>query len=67
MGETKNTTMRTFDVTITATVTKTVRVSAENDKEACEKAHEEFDVSVTGPDVQERYTEVTDSCVEVTE
>lgn len=57
--------MPTYDVTITATVTKTIRVEAENEEEAIEQAHESFTTVCDGPD--ERYEENTDSVVEVNE
>lgn len=58
--------MRTYDVTITATVTKTLRVEAEDADAACEVAHGEFTTEVEeGYDA--RYSEDTVSVIEVTE
>lgn len=49
--------MKTFEVTIQATVTKPVRVQAENQVEACEQAHELFSVDNDGS--LERYEQET--------
>lgn len=37
--------MKTYRITIRATVTKTIRVQAENEQDAIELANEEFDVA----------------------
>ena len=37
--------MKTYNITIRATVTKTIRVQAENEQDAIELANEEFDVA----------------------
>jgi hypothetical protein len=55
--------MKTYDVTITATVTKTIRVEALTQDAAIEAAHERF--SVEADDTDERYTEHTDNVEEV--
>jgi hypothetical protein len=55
--------MPTYDVTITARVTKTIRVEADTEQEAIEQAHESFTTVCDGPD--EKYEEDTDSVVEV--
>ncbi len=56
--------MKTYDVTITATVTKTIRVEAENEHNATDLAHQVFSVDAeTGTD--ERYSEHTDNVREV--
>ena len=49
--------MKTYEVTIRATVTKTLTVEAENEDAAYVAAHEEFSVLNTGDD--ENYTEET--------
>jgi hypothetical protein len=49
--------MRTYRVTIRATVTKTLTVKAENEDDAYVAAHEEFSVLNTGDD--EDYDEET--------
>lgn len=50
--------MKTYDVTIRATITKTIRVEAENEDDAYVEAHEQFSVL---PDGEERYEqEATD-------
>lgn len=56
--------MKTYDVTIQATVTKTIRVEADNEDDAFLEAQEEFDVFVDGG--VERYEEETLSVEEVT-
>ena len=48
--------MKTFDVTIRATVTKTIRVDAESIDEAYVNAHEEFSTECDG---EENYEEET--------
>lgn len=50
--------MPTFAVTICATVTKTITVTADNEDEACEKAHDEFSV-LPDPNVSEKYEQET--------
>ena len=50
--------MPTFAVTISATVTKTITVTAENEDEAYEKAHDEFSV-LPDPNVSEKYEQET--------
>ncbi len=49
--------MQIYEVTIQATVTKTVSVEADNEDDAVELAHEEFSVSSTSND--EKYTQET--------
>jgi hypothetical protein len=49
--------MRTYRVTIRATVTKTLTVKAENEDDAYVAAHEDFSVLCDGED--ERYDEET--------
>jgi hypothetical protein len=53
---------KTYDVTIEARVTKTIRVQADSEDEAQEIAHEIFDVNMDGLD--ERYIERTLDCKE---
>lgn len=48
--------VRTYDVQIRATITKTVRVDAENEDAAVELAHQEFTLS---PESEEHYDEKT--------
>ncbi len=58
--------MKTFDVTIQATVKKTIRVEVEDhegEQEATEAAHGQF--SVANTDEDEKYDEETLQCVEV--
>lgn len=57
--------MKTYDVTIQATVTKTIRVEAEDSNEATIQAHEEFNVHSGEGD--EHYDEQTIEIKEVTE
>lgn len=47
--------MKTYDVTIRAIVTKTIRVEAQDEDEAVTEAHGEFDVTCT--DIREKYEE----------
>lgn len=54
--------MKQFDVTIRAKVTKTIRVEAENVKEAAELAHGQFTTECDG---QENYEEECLDCVKV--
>lgn len=54
--------MKTYDVTIQATVTKTLRVEAEDSNEATILAHEEFNVH--SGEGEEHYDEQT---VEISE
>jgi hypothetical protein len=49
--------MKTYDVTIRATVTKTIRVEAEDEDEAIMEAHGDFSVDCT--DERESYEEET--------
>ena len=42
--------MKTYDVKIRATITKTERVEADNEDEAIELAHQVFNPSCTGVD-----------------
>jgi hypothetical protein len=51
--------MRTYRVTIRATVTKTLTVKAENEDDAYVAAHEDFSVLNTGKNEDERYEEET--------
>lgn len=57
--------MKTYDVTITATVTKTIRVEAEDEDAAYIEAHEKF--SVMPDDWDEDYTQAVDGIEEVEE
>ena len=54
-----------YDVTITATVTKTIRVIAKNEDEAVEEANGIF--SVLNDDYNERYNQEIDGVKEVIE
>jgi uncharacterized protein with von Willebrand factor type A (vWA) domain len=54
--------MKTYDVTIRATIYKTIRVEAENEHDAYVEAHEVFSVM---PDDSERYEEETMDIEEV--
>jgi hypothetical protein len=56
--------MKTYDVTIQAIVTKTIRVEADNLEAAYCEAHEQFSTECDG---QERYEEQTLDVKEVTE
>jgi hypothetical protein len=56
--------MKTYDVTIRATVVKTIRVQADDEDAAYIEAHEVFDV--TDPGDRERYDEETVDLREVT-
>ena len=49
---------KTYAVTISAIVTKTIVVTAENEDEAYEKAHDEFSV-LPDPNVPEKYVQET--------
>jgi hypothetical protein len=60
MGKKKS---KTFDVTIRATITKTITVEAKDEDEACEIAHGEF--SVLNDDDPEDYDEETVNVEEV--
>jgi hypothetical protein len=53
---------KTYDVKITAKVTKTIRVDAETEEQAIEDAHSEFCVAPC-EGVAENYEEEYDSCV----
>lgn len=55
--------MKTYDVTIQATVTKTIRVKAKNIDDAYVTAHDEFTTECDG---DERYDEQTLDVHEVT-
>lgn len=55
--------MKTYDVTITATITKTVRVEAENEDKAFIFANESF--SVLPDEWAEKYTQDVDDIQEV--
>jgi hypothetical protein len=55
--------MKTYDITIRATVIKTIRVEAQDEQEAIVEAHGDFDVTCT--DERERYDEVTINVREV--
>lgn len=46
----KGKTMKKFEVTIRATITKTITIEAENKNEAIKLAHSEFDVNVDDND-----------------
>ena len=56
--------MKTYDVTIQATVRKTIRVEANNSDAAYEEAHEQFTTECDG---DEHYDEQTIEINEVTE
>ncbi len=56
--------MKTYQVTITAKVTKTIQVTAVNEQEAIEMAHGEFTVSSENGE-PERYSEETDNVKEL--
>jgi hypothetical protein len=56
--------MKTYDVTITATITKTIRVTADYEEEAAEIAHNLFTVECDG---DEKYAEDMENIVEVEE
>lgn len=56
--------MKTYAVTIKATIYKTIAVEAHNEDEAYEAAHEQFSVL---PDDSERYEEETLDIEEVQE
>jgi hypothetical protein len=56
--------MKTYDVTIQATVTKTIRVEAEDSNEATIQAHEQFNVH--SEEGNEHYDEQTIELNEVT-
>jgi hypothetical protein len=56
--------LKIFDVRIQATVTKTLRINAETEKEAIELAHEVFTVAPEEGE-PEKYDEECLSCVEV--
>jgi hypothetical protein len=58
-------TMKTFDVVVRATVTKTVRVEAENEDDAYVFANESFSILNDGSD--EDYTQEALEISEVTE
>ena len=55
--------MKTYDITIRAIVTKTLRVEAEDEDAACEEAHELF--NVYSGEAEERYEEETLNIKEV--
>lgn len=55
--------MKTYDVTIRATITKTIRVEADNIDDAISDAHEEF--SVADCNMYEDYDEETMDIEEV--
>ena len=55
--------MPLYDVTITARITKTLRVTANNEDDACEMAHQEFDIMCD--DLPENYTQDTDMVIPV--
>jgi hypothetical protein len=55
--------MKTFEVTITATITKTYSVEAEDTQQTYDNAHEIF--SLLTDDVPEYYDQTTDSIIEV--
>ena len=56
--------MKTYEVTIKATIYKTLTVEAENEDEAYEAAHEQFSV-LPESGTQERYDEETVEVKEV--
>ena len=56
--------MKTFEVTIRVTITKTLRVEAETEDDAAEQANQEFSVL---NDRDESYEQDTLEVVEVTE
>jgi len=47
--------MKIYNVTIRATITKTLRIEAENEDDAVERAYEDFTVVCDG--VEERYSQ----------
>ena len=55
--------MKTYYVTIRATVTKTIRVQADNQDAAAEIAHESFSVCDSSDD--ERYDQETEAIEEI--
>ena len=55
--------MTEFDVTIRAVVTKTYRVEANDEDEACETAHQIFNIN--NDDTPEDYEQDTVSCDKV--
>lgn len=55
--------MKEWDVTIQATITKTIRVSAENEQKATEDAHSLF--TVIAENYEEKYNEQAIQVVEV--
>jgi len=55
-----------YDVTITAKITKTYRVEADDEEEAIETAHQIFSV-VAEEGIEENYDQDTVDCEEVTE
>ena len=57
--------MKIYDVTIRATVTKTIRVQAENEDAACDIAHESFSVCDSSDD--EKYEQETETIHEFSE
>lgn len=65
MSEISQPILTTYDVTITATITKTYRVEAENADKAVEEANHYFSVIPDGTD--EYYDQQTDSVREVDE
>lgn len=58
--------MKTYEVTIKATIYKTITVEAENEDEAYGAAHEQFSV-LPEPGVYERYEQETMDIEEVKE
>jgi type IV secretory pathway VirD2 relaxase len=52
--------MPTYDVKITARVTKTIRVEADTEEEATEQAHQEFTVAPEDG-IDEKYDQETES------
>ena len=57
--------MKEYDVTITATITKTIRVEADTEEEATDTAHQIFTVQSDG--TPEKYDQDTVLCEEVKE
>jgi hypothetical protein len=57
--------MKTYDITIQAVITKTIRVEAEDSNEATIQAHWEFNVH--SGEGEEHYDEQTLEIIEVTE
>lgn len=53
--------MKNYEVTICATITKTLSISAESEQAAAEQAHEQFDATHDGG--SENYSEKVVACI----